>query len=147
MMNQLIQTKYPATLRTMLVCAITLLFGCKEQSYTSPEGYDINKPQKENLGKVLNEISGITFNNDDNSLLAISDSKEKVFEINVDRQKLKDYTDRVVPSNSDIEDVVNRVEDRLALEGRSAARHAIQESAEREQVAPAVDLALTDLLR
>ena len=106
MMNQLNQTKCPALIGTLLVCAITLLFGCKEQSYTSPEGYDINKPQKENLGKVLNEISGISFNGDNNTLLAISDSKPKVLEINLNKQKLKDYTDRVVPPNSDIEDVV-----------------------------------------
>ena len=105
MMNQLIQTKCPIRWVPALVCAITLLTGCKQQSYTSPEGYDINKPQKENLGKVLNEISGICFNDDDNSLLAISDSKEKVFQINIDKQKLKDYTNKVVPSNSDIEDV------------------------------------------
>jgi uncharacterized protein YjiK len=105
MMDQLIQTKCPAMLSTVLVCAITLLFGCKGQSYASPEGYDMNKPQKENLGKVLNEISGISFNSDNNTLLAISDSKEKVFEINLDKQKLKDYTDKVVPSKSDIEDV------------------------------------------
>jgi len=105
MMNQLIQTKCPIRWVLALVCAITLLTGCKQQSYTSPEGYDINKPQKENLGKVLNEISGICFNDDDNSLLAISDSKEKVFQINIDKQKLKDYTNKVVPSNSDIEDV------------------------------------------
>jgi len=106
MMNQLNQTKCPALIGALLVCAITLLFGCKEQSYTSPEGYDINKPQKENLGKVLNEISGISFNGDNNTLLAISDSKPKVLEINLNKQKLKDYTDRVVPPNSDIEDVV-----------------------------------------
>jgi uncharacterized protein YjiK len=106
MMNQLIQTKCPAMVWTVLVCAATLSFGCKGQSYASPEGYDMNKPQKENLGKVLNEISGIAFNDDNNTLLAISDSKEKVFEINLDKQKLKDYTDKVVPSKSDIEDVV-----------------------------------------
>jgi uncharacterized protein YjiK len=57
------------------------------------------------LGKVLNEISGITFNEDDNTLLAISDSKEKVFQININKQKLKDYTDKVVGSNSDLEDI------------------------------------------
>ena len=106
MMNQLLQTKCPIRSVIVLVCAITLLTGCKQQSYTSPEGYDINKPQKENLGKVLNEISGICFNDDDNSLLAISDSKEKVFQISIDKQKLKDFTDKVVPSNSDIEDIV-----------------------------------------
>ena len=105
MMNQLIQTKCPTRWAPALVCAITLLTGCKQQSYTSPDGYDINKPQKENLGKVLNEISGICFNDDDNSLLAISDSKEKVFQINIDKQKLKDYTDKVVPASSDIEDI------------------------------------------
>ena len=105
-MNQLIQTKCPAMVWTVLVCAATLSFGCKGQSYTSPEGYDFGKPQKENLGKVLNEISGIAFDDDNKSLLAISDSKEKIFEINLNKQKLKDYTDRVVPSKSDIEDVV-----------------------------------------
>ena len=106
MMKQLLQTKCPTTGWAVLVCAITLSIGCKGQSYVSPEGYDITKPQKENLGKVLNEISGICFNNDDNTLLAISDSKEKVFQINVNKQKLKDYTDKVVGSNSDLEDIV-----------------------------------------
>jgi uncharacterized protein YjiK len=106
MMNQLIQTKCPVWLGMALGCTITLIMGCKEQSYASPEGYDMNKPVKENLGKVLNEISGICFNNDDNTLLAISDSKEKVFQINVDKQKLKDYTDKVVGPNTDLEDIV-----------------------------------------
>jgi uncharacterized protein YjiK len=82
------------------------LFACKEQSYKSPEGYDMNNPKKENLGKVLNEISGICFNSDDNTLLAISDSKEKVFQVDINKQKLKDYTDKVVGPGSDIEDVV-----------------------------------------
>lgn len=104
-MNQLIQTKCPVLLWMVLVCAVTLSTGCKQQSYGSPEGYDLNKPQKENLGKVLNEISGITFDDESNSLLAISDSKEKIFQINLNKQKLKDYTDRIVPSKSDIEDV------------------------------------------
>jgi uncharacterized protein YjiK len=106
MMNQLIQTKCPVWSGMLLVCATTLIMGCKEQSYGSPDGYDINKPAKENLGKVLNEISGICFNNDDNTLLAISDSKEKVFQINVDKQKLKDYTDKVVGPDTDLEDIV-----------------------------------------
>jgi uncharacterized protein YjiK len=106
MMKQLIQTKCPIRLRTVLVCAITLSIGCKQQSYISPGGYDFSKPQKENLGKVLNEISGICFDADDNALLAISDSKEKVFQINLNKQKLKDYTNNVVPGKSDIEDIV-----------------------------------------
>ena len=106
MMNQLIQTKCPVWSNMALVCALTLLMSCTEQNYASPDGYDINKPQKENLGKVLNEISGICFNDDDNTLLAISDSKEKVFQINIDKQKLKDYTDKVVGPDTDLEDIV-----------------------------------------
>jgi hypothetical protein len=58
------------------------------------------------LGKVLNEISGLSYLNGADNLLAISDSKRKVFEINIRREKLKDYTGNVVPPDSDIEDVV-----------------------------------------
>jgi uncharacterized protein YjiK len=104
-MNQLIQTKCLTRRWVILVCAATLSMGCKQRSYASPDGYDLHHPQKENLGKVLNEISGITYN-DDNTLLGISDSKEKVFQINIDKQKLKDYTDKVVPPRSDLEDIV-----------------------------------------
>ena len=71
----------------VLACTITLT-GCKQQSYASPQGYDLNKPQKENLGKVLNEISGLDFNEEDSSLSAISDSKEKVFGIELKKLKL-----------------------------------------------------------
>ena len=105
MMKQLLQTKCLIVLCLVLGCAVTLSIGCTQQSYVSPEGYDLNHPQKENLGKVLNEISGICFDSEDNTLLAISDSKEKVFEINLNKQKLKDYTNNVVPGKSDIEDV------------------------------------------
>ncbi|HWJ89992.1 MAG TPA: SdiA-regulated domain-containing protein, partial [Flavisolibacter sp.] len=92
-------------LKSLLVCAVTLTTACNQQSYNSPEGYDLNKPQKMELGKVLNEISGITYYQENNALLAISDSKEKVFEINVDKRKLKDFTDRVIGPQNDIEDV------------------------------------------
>ncbi|MER3471834.1 MAG: hypothetical protein C4330_11065 [Chitinophagaceae bacterium] len=51
-------------------------------------------------------MSGLTYNAAGNTLLAISDSKEKVFELNMRRIKLKDYTDKVVGSNSDLEDLV-----------------------------------------
>ena len=106
MMKQLFQTQCPLPALLLLVYTITLLSACKQQSYASPDGYDLNHPQKENLGKVLNEISGITFNNNENTLLAISDSKQKVFEINLTKQKLEDYTNNIVPSKSDIEDIV-----------------------------------------
>lgn len=58
------------------------------------------------LGKVLNEISGITYNTGDHTLLAISDSKPKIIEINIIKQKLKDYTGKIVPSKTDFEDLV-----------------------------------------
>lgn len=104
-MRMFIQTKCPLLLKSLLVCAVTLTTACNQQSYNSPEGYDLNKPQKMELGKVLNEISGITYYQENNALLAISDSKEKVFEINVDKRKLKDFTDRVIGPQNDIEDV------------------------------------------
>jgi uncharacterized protein YjiK len=104
-MKELFQTKC-LPLLLLLVYAVTLSAGCQQQNYDSPAGYDLGKPQKMELGKVLNEISGISFNDDDNTLVAISDSKEKVFQINFEKKKLKDFTDKVVGSNSDIEDVV-----------------------------------------
>jgi uncharacterized protein YjiK len=105
-MQNLVQTKCPALLLACHVCALTLLVACKERSYSSPPGYDMEKGQKMELGKVLNEISGITWYAENNALLAISDSKEKVIEINLDRRKLKDFTDKVVGPQQDIEDVV-----------------------------------------
>src|SRR3954451_15302179 len=106
MMRKLIQTKCPLFKTGILVYALTLLAGCRHQSYNSPEGYDLTKPQKMELGKVLNEISGLTYYQENNALLAISDSKEKIFEINVEKRKLKDFTDRVVGPQNDLEDLV-----------------------------------------
>jgi uncharacterized protein YjiK len=90
-----------------IVCALTLLSGCDLQSYNSPSGYDLERPQKSELGKVLNEISGISYNANDSSLLAISDSKKKVFEISLSRQRLRDYTKDIISPDQDIEDIVN----------------------------------------
>ncbi|MFL5786969.1 MAG: SdiA-regulated domain-containing protein [Flavisolibacter sp.] len=106
MMKILFQNHNTNLRAIFLVCAVTLLAGCNQQNYSSPEGYDLSKPQLMQLGKVLNEISGITYNTENNTLLAVSDSKEKVFEINIERRKLKDFTERVVGSRSDLEDIV-----------------------------------------
>lgn len=105
-MKKLIQTQCLPAL-TFLVCAVTLLTGCDSQNYTYPEGYDLGKPQKMELGKVLNEISGISYNANDSSLLAISDSKKKIIEINLQRQKLRDYTGDIIGPDQDIEAIVN----------------------------------------
>jgi hypothetical protein len=106
MMKNLFQAVCHALKQICLVYTLTLLTGCSNETYTSPDGYDLSKPQLMNLGKVLNEISGLSYNNDNNTLLAVSDSKEKVFEINLERRKLKDYTERVVGTRSDLEDLV-----------------------------------------
>jgi uncharacterized protein YjiK len=106
MMKKIFQTECPLLLLACHVCAVTLLMACNAQSYSSPDGYDLKKPQKMELGKVLNEISGLTWYPNNNALLAISDSKEKVFEINLEKRKLKDYTDKVVGPQNDLEDLV-----------------------------------------
>jgi uncharacterized protein YjiK len=106
MIKKLFQTGCPLCYLG-LVCAITLLAGCDSQSYSSPEGYDLRKPEKAELGKVLNEISGISYNLNDSSLLAIADSKKKIFEISLKRGKLRDYTDDIVGPDQDLEDIVN----------------------------------------
>lgn len=102
----LFQSKCPARIAASLVYAATLLAGCNSQSYNSPDGYDLTHPQKNELGKSLNEISGINYNPDDTSLLAISDSKKKVIEIQLHKSKLKDYTGDVVGPDQDLEDIV-----------------------------------------
>jgi uncharacterized protein YjiK len=110
MIKELIQTKCPLFLWGVLVYALTLHSGCKEQGYGNPLGYDLNKPREMELGKVLNEISGLDFNEEDSTLLVISDSKEKIFQISLKNKKLKDLTGKVVPPDSDMEDLV-RIDD------------------------------------
>ena len=106
-MKNSIQTGCPLLSILLLACAVTLSAGCNLQSYDSPEGYELGKPQKSQLGKVLNEISGISYNPNDSSLLAISDSKKKVFEINLKRLRLRDYSNEIIGPDQDIEDIVN----------------------------------------
>jgi len=134
MMEQLIQTKCPVFLKVILVCAITLNMGCN-QSYNSPEGYNFKSPQKMALGKVLNEISGITYNTDNKTILAISDSKEKVFELNVSKPKLKDFTDKVVGPNTDLEDIV-KVKETIYLLASKGIIYAINKTQDSTSVQP-----------
>jgi uncharacterized protein YjiK len=98
----------------IFVCTLTLYSACAHKSYSSPQGYDLSKPQLWELGKILMEISGICYNDENNTLLAISDSKKQVFEINYRNIKLKDFTDKVVPAESDLEDIA-KVGDQLFL--------------------------------
>jgi uncharacterized protein YjiK len=106
MTQKTIQTKCPALLRAMLVCAVSLLGACSQTPNDSPDGYNLNKPQTVELGKVLNEISGIAWDDKTKSIVAVSDSKEKVIQINLKSKKLKDLTGAVIPKDSDTEDIV-----------------------------------------
>jgi SdiA-regulated len=106
MMTKLIQIKCLSGRICLLVCALTLLAGCDLQGYSSPHGYDLERGIKQELGKSLNEISGICYNTEDSSLLAVSDSRRKIIRINLKKLKLKDYTGDVVPPDQDLEDLV-----------------------------------------
>ncbi|WP_121353450.1 SdiA-regulated domain-containing protein [Flavisolibacter nicotianae] len=106
MMKMLFQKECLPSGFLVFVCALLFGMGCKQKQTISPEGYRIDKPQIVPLGKVLNEISGICFNKENGDLLAISDSKEQVFELDLRNIKLKDYTSKVVPKDSDLEDLV-----------------------------------------
>lgn len=98
----------------IFVCAGTLFMGCRQGSFSAPEGYDLDKPAKMELGKTLNEVSGIFFEEKTGTLLSISDSRRHVIEIDPKNLKLKDYTNDVVPPDSDLEDIV-KVENTLYL--------------------------------
>jgi uncharacterized protein YjiK len=106
MIKDLIQTKCPAMLLAYLVCATSLLGSCANNSADSPPGYNIHKARSTELGKVLNEISGIFYHAGDSSILAISDNQEKIIEIGLKKNKLRDVTGKVVDKGSDLEDIV-----------------------------------------
>ena len=102
----LFQTKYLLIVLPVTVFALQVLTGCGPRQYSHPTGYDLEHPQQMELGKVLNEISGITYDRQNNSLLAISDSKDKVIEIDLQKQKLKDVTGKIAEPGQDFEDLV-----------------------------------------
>ena len=101
----LFQTQCPVALPVVILCACLTFISCNERSYGSPKGYNIKEPDSRELGKSVNEISGLTYNADDSSLLAISDSKRKIFQIDLAREKLKDYAEKMY-TQSDFEDLV-----------------------------------------
>src|SRR5690349_12880225 len=106
MMKELFQKGCLIAFSVFIVCALTLLTGCGNDSGSANPSYNLDKPQEMVLGKVLNEISGITYNPRDNSLVAIADNKKKIFNIMLGTKKLKDLTGDVVGPDSDLEDVV-----------------------------------------
>lgn len=106
MFEKSIQMKCPAPFVLVIVCTLALLAGCKGRSHGSPDGYNLERPQTAELGKVLNEISGLSWDNENQALVAISDSKEKIFLIGLKNKKLQDLTGKVIPPDADTEDVI-----------------------------------------
>jgi len=104
-MRKLFQTQCLSIVSFLMAMVGFGCIACTEHTYTSPSGYDIRKPVKSELGKDVNEISGLTFNPDDTTLLAISDSKRKIFQIDLRHLKLRDYSEKMYVQ-SDFEDLV-----------------------------------------
>lgn len=104
-MRKLFQTQCPGFFPVVFLSACLACISCNDRSYGSPKGYDIKKPDSRELGKSVNEISGLTYNPDDSSLLAISDSKRKIFQIDLGNEKLKDFSEKIY-TQSDFEDIV-----------------------------------------
>jgi len=105
MMNKLFQTQCPPFAWGIGVCALLLLSACTSGDYDGPAGYNMQAPIKRDLGKVLTEISGLNYDTDSNSLLAISDSERNIFEINLRTEKLRDYVKKFY-EKEDFEDLV-----------------------------------------
>ena len=101
----LFQTQCPGIFPVIFLSACLTCISCRDDSYGTPKGYNIKEPVIKELGKSVNEISGLTFNTDDSTLLAISDSKRKIFQIDLNREKLKDYAEKMF-TQSDFEDIV-----------------------------------------
>ena len=104
-MRKLFQTQCPAMACLIFVCLSTLFLSCSDRVQGSPSGYDMKNPAKRGLGKVLNEISGIYFSAEDKTLLAIADSKRKIYQLDLRHEKLKDVAEKFY-TQSDFEDLV-----------------------------------------
>ncbi|MES2882533.1 MAG: SdiA-regulated domain-containing protein [Bacteroidota bacterium] len=105
-MKQLLQTKCRASLNLFLFYGVTVLAACNGTGYSNPAGYDLRKPTEAELGKVLNEISGLSWDERNDALVAIADNKEKIFQIGLKNKKIKDLSDKAIPPDSDTEDIV-----------------------------------------
>jgi uncharacterized protein YjiK len=104
-MHNIFQTVFARRGYILVVFISLLISACRQKSHGSPEGYDFNKAQRREFKKVLNEISGLYFDRDSQSLLAISDSKDNIFQIDLKAQKLKDYAVNFA-KRADFEDIV-----------------------------------------
>lgn len=92
----------------LFVCAALFTMGCNQKETTNTPDYDLQHPEVTPLGNVLNEISGIAYYNEnkDSALLAVVDSKRQVFKLEMKVPRLIDFTEKVLPSDGDPEDIV-----------------------------------------
>lgn len=105
-MIKLIQMKCPPLRVALVVCALALLQACDFKAYISPQGYDLRQGNGSELGKSLNEISGISYYAEDSTLWTVSDSKRKIIIIDLKSGKLKDATKDILEPDQDPEDIV-----------------------------------------
>lgn len=105
MMRKLFQTQCPVQILSFALAISLVGSSCNDNAYSSPKGYDFRKPVKSDLGRDLNEISGMSYNTDDTTILAVSDSKRKIFELDIAMLKLRDYSEKMY-TQSDFEDLV-----------------------------------------
>src|SRR5688572_5548609 len=95
MMRKLFQTQCPVRILSFILGISLIGSSCNDNAYSSPKGYDFTKPVKSELGADLNEISGMSYNPDDTTILAVSDSKRKIFELDIRMLKLRDYSEKM----------------------------------------------------
>jgi len=70
--NHQTKQKYTAVIAILTLIVTFLGLSCVEKDpkvVASPPGYDINNPKKYSMPDILQEISGIAFNNGDNSIV------------------------------------------------------------------------------
>jgi len=81
--------------RLLLVFAVLSISACKpaKDKFTSPAGYDLNKPDKFNMPESLLEISGIAFYHDkSDTVYSIQDEDGRVFRQGWGKKKQKHTT-------------------------------------------------------
>jgi uncharacterized protein YjiK len=92
----------------LLILSLLSIFGtyaCKapQNRFTSPKGYDLNKPEKFNMPSSLLEISGITFHRGDSKIIySIQDEDGKLFKQHWD---IKKQTNTKFAPKGDFEDL------------------------------------------
>lgn len=79
------------TVRNNIFPALVVFFlGCNSTTqYSSPTGYDFNKPEKFEMKNTLNEISGITFlPGNEHTIYAIEDETGELFSVGLGSKEL-----------------------------------------------------------